>query len=544
MSHADAQVERRLRGIPISAGTALGRASPLSQGVQALSGILPGKPQDERSRLLAAVSRVSAELDGVAQDVSTRIGAAEAMIFKAQRTILNDPAVLRDIVGMVEDHQTAAEAAVAEVFDRYERQIGELDDEYIRDRGSDIGEVRDRLLEALQPPSAVDGNARRTSVTDLVGQVLVAEDLPPSIIVEIDPKVTLALVTERGGKTSHAAILARALGIPAVAGIREVLKQVPLGAEILVDGDKGQVTLYPSEDTLGSHHHELQRGSIRFAEAVDPVAGLRILANINLSTDVADVRAMKAEGIGLYRTEFELLAAGRILDEDEQYQRYASVVNAMDGAPVCFRLLDIGGDKGAGFLNLPTEENPYLGFRGSRLLLARDDLMRPQARAIARASLHGPVCVLYPMVTELEQFERLKWLFCEEIANTPKGEIRHGVMLEVPAACLQGSRSPGRSGPRQHRDQRPDPVPLCRRPQQRSRRLRLLSGQARILVARRAHGPGCSRDRQAAFGLWRSGQPALFPSEVSGPGHRHHQRQPTTHPGAAPRRVADHMIPS
>ncbi|MFC1672271.1 putative PEP-binding protein, partial [Planctomycetota bacterium] len=169
----------------------------------------------------------------------------------------------------------------------------------------------------------------------------------------------------------------------------------------------------------------------------DPVPGLNVMANISLSSDLSEVRGVKAEGVGLYRTEFEFMASRGLLDEDEQYEHYAAVLKAMDGAPVYFRLADLGGDKPLPFLELPKEENPYLGCRGSRLLLGHPDLLRTQARALARASVHGPVHVMYPMVVDLEQFLKLKSAFQDATRDISAGEIKHGVMFEVPSACMQ-----------------------------------------------------------------------------------------------------------
>jgi phosphotransferase system enzyme I (PtsI) len=170
---------------------------------------------------------------------------------------------------------------------------------------------------------------------------------------------------------------------------------------------------------------------------VEPVEGLTVMANINQAADVTEAVEHQAEGVGLYRTEFEFFVAGRTLNEEEQFERYAAVVKAMAGRPVCFRLLDVGGDKEAPFFDLPEEDNPYLGFRGSRLLLDRLDLLRAQARALARASVLGPVDVLYPMIVDRKQFVKLKEHFLEAIADLPVGQLRHGVMFEVPSACLE-----------------------------------------------------------------------------------------------------------
>ena len=166
------------------------------------------------------------------------------------------------------------------------------------------------------------------------------------------------------------------------------------------------------------------------------MAGLKVMANINLASDVTEAIHMKAEGIGLYRTELEIIATGKLLSEDELYERYAAVVKAMKDNPVTFRVFDIGSDKPFPFLEIPTEQNPSLGWRGGRLLLGKKDLLRNQARALARASVHGTVNVMYPMIVDLDQFIELKTVFEESIVNLPKGNLRHGVMFEVPSACL------------------------------------------------------------------------------------------------------------
>jgi len=432
--------EISFRGIALSGGVALGRAC--TQGVCPTYGLpvsrisLEGKAA-EHVRLLHAVQRAVKQLDGVIADVSKRVGQAESLIFKVQEAILGDPVLIGQVTEKIDTEGLSAEAAFVDVLNFYEARISELDDVYVRERGSDIAEVRRRVLDELEAEAAPALMAEDQKQAPLAkGQVIVTEELTPSMTVDVDPERVVALISERGGRTSHAAILARAMGIPAVSGLRGICDQIPHGTELLVDGDAGLVTLWPGEQTLDRFHH-LERKAVRLAQSEDPVAGLTVMANISLSTDIDDVLAMKAEGIGLYRTEFEFFAAGRTLGEDEQYERYRSVLEAMAGKPVHFRLLDIGGDKAADFLGMAKEDNPYLGHRGSRLLLDRGDLMRPQARALARASNHGVVRMMYPMVTELEQFERLKWLFCEEIKDIPQGRILHGVMLEVPAACLQ-----------------------------------------------------------------------------------------------------------
>jgi phosphoenolpyruvate-protein kinase (PTS system EI component) len=195
------------------------------------------------------------------------------------------------------------------------------------------------------------------------------------------------------------------------------------------------VVIWPTDETVANARTDA--GKIAdLPPPGEPVAGFKVMANINLASDVEEANEMKAEGIGLYRTEMEIIATGKMLSEDEMYQRYSSVVDAMKGGTVTFRVFDIGSDKPFPFLNIRAEQNPSLGWRGARLLLGNKDLLRSQARALARASRHGPVSIMYPMIVDLEQFIQLKNVVEESIKDLPHGSILHGTMFEVPSACL------------------------------------------------------------------------------------------------------------
>lgn len=429
----------RLVGLPISGGTAVARVCLFNErrhsnlAVYRVSGDGIAR---EINRFRQAISVAAAQLEGVIGDVRDRIGSAEAQIFAAQKAILADTVLVKEILEGIQTQNLNAEAAVTQVLDVYESRLQEVDNEYIKERASDIGEIRRRLLDVLtnMNPSFQCGDQEHCQRGR--GRIIVAEELTATLTVELDTEHTLGFVTERGGPTSHAAILARALGIPAVSGVKGIHGLLSCGTELLVDGDKGEIVVWPSEHMV-ARARSGRTAPARTPPVVEPLAELTVMANISHADDVVEAVRNKADGIGLYRTEFEFLAAGRLLDEEEQLERYAAVVKAMNGRPVCFRLLDIGGDKGAPFFHLPEEDNPYLGFRGSRLLLDRADLLRAQARALARASAHGPVDVLYPMIIEREQFLKLKGLFCEAVADVPASQLRHGVMFEVPSACLQ-----------------------------------------------------------------------------------------------------------
>ena len=392
---------------------------------------------EEIARLNWAIETAGKKLETVREDVAERIGPEEAEIFVAQGMILEDRTVREKMTDRISKDRSNAEAAVAYVLDAYEARLRSLDDEYMRERGSDIGEVKWRLLDILRDTSPGLQCADSENCQKGRRRIIIAEELTPGLTLELDSEQTIGFVTERGGTTSHAAILARALGIPAVSGIKGIHGLVSCGTELLVDGNNGEVIVRPSEQTR-SEIQSSGKTAIRTPEVVPPCPDLKTLANINLSSDVEEALAVEAEGIGLYRTEFEFMAAGRVLEEEEQFERYADVVRAMQGRPVCFRLLDMGGDK-----PLPShsteEDNPAMGLRGGRLLLSRPDLLNAQARALARASVYGPINVLYPMIVERDQFLELKERFTQATAGIEAGSISHGVMFEVPSACLQAA---------------------------------------------------------------------------------------------------------
>ena len=379
--------ETRLVGLPISGGAALAKLCLFNESrhnnLPTYSVTAAGAPA-ERDRLVRAAKIATERLDELVREVTDRIGPAEAAIFLAQRMILNDEAVVGQMFQHIDAQGLNAETAITRTLDVYESRLLEVDDAYIKERATDIGEVRRRLLDVLgnmNPALQCQGQEHCRKGR---GRIVVAEELTPALTMELDTGHILGFLTERGGPMSHAAILARALGIPAVSGIEGVHRRLSCGAELWLDGDTGEVVVWPGEATVARFGARPE--GARLPEVVAPVAELTVMANVSQMADVDCAVKMQAEGIGLYRTEFEFLAAGRILTEDEQFDRYARVVRAMEGRPVYFRMLDLGGDKGESLANLPRQDNPALGARGSRLLLARPDLFDAQARALARAS--------------------------------------------------------------------------------------------------------------------------------------------------------------
>ncbi|OGQ83802.1 MAG: phosphoenolpyruvate--protein phosphotransferase [Deltaproteobacteria bacterium RIFOXYA12_FULL_58_15] len=430
--------EISLTGLAVCPGVALGRVCLMNEERHAdldlscvsIEAVDQELQELERARRVAVV-----QLEDLARETVRRIGESEAAIFMAQRMIVEDVALNAEVTRYIEASRMTAAAALSLGLDGLEKRLAAVDDEYISERATDIGEVKRRLLDALARVSRslrCDGQSHCQR-----GQkrIVVAGQLTAGLVLEVAGRGVKGLVTERGGAGCHGAILAKSLGIPTVTGIDGAVQRAACGAEVLVDGSRGEVVLWPSRQRVDAVRSTHSRPVV--SGRSEPVDDLEVMANINGSHDVHDATRSGAEGIGLYRTEVEVFAAQQFLAEEEQTERYQQVIRAMDGRPVYFRMLDLGGDKRLS--ESREEDNPQLGLRGTRLLLARPDILGPQARALARASvLTGqPVHVMYPMVTGVDQFLRVRAAFTHATENLAQASIRHGIMLEVPAACLQ-----------------------------------------------------------------------------------------------------------
>ena len=430
--------ETRFKGLPLSPGAAVARVCLFNEKRHMslpVRGITDSEVRSEGDRFRKALSTVRERLTLLVKEVEERVGKAEAEIFTAQKMILEDPAVIERVTDHIRSKNFNAEKAVISSLDYFEDQLAKMDHAYIKERASDIGEVKRRLLDALADLSPSFQCQNDFFCQKGRNRIVVAEELTPSLTMELNTDEIKGFVTDKGGVASHAAILARSLRIPAVTGIPGIHDRIFCGTEVLVDGNTGEVIIWPNAKTL-AQYPDLSRPKSVAAKAVGAISGLRVYANLSVAKRVKEAVDQKAEGIGLYRTEFEFFAARKLLTEDEQVERYRQVLEAMKGQPVYFRMLDLGGDKGADFLEFPEEQNPALGFRGSRFLLGHPELFRTQARALARVSRHGRVYIMYPMVVDLAQFRQLRKKFAEETADVRQGEIRHGLMFEVPSACL------------------------------------------------------------------------------------------------------------
>jgi len=431
--------EERHQGLPISGGIVYAQACMLNDQYHQLPAIHTVKAEDvpeEKERLAGAINRIISKLEQLIPRVSERIGEAEANIFTALKMMVQDPELHRKFMELIEKNFCSAEAAVIQTFKEYETLLDATGDEYIKERTSDLTDLKNHLLKELGPSDSPFRCEGLASCSEGHDRIVIATELTPSITVHFDVYQTLGFVSERGGETSHAAILARALGIPAVSGIKDITTRITCGADLIINGHTGEVILHPTAETLERYAGRLQK-SIPGDISCEPVTGFTVSANISRAKEVEEALQNQAEGIGLYRTEMEFIAAGRLLDEQAQYERYSEVIKKLNGRGVYFRLLDVGGDKPLPFLNIPVEDNPALGLRGARFLAHRPNLLITQARALARASQHGAIGVMYPMIASLDQFMHLKQIFMDAIEDIEHGKITHGVLFEVPAACLQ-----------------------------------------------------------------------------------------------------------
>lgn len=395
----------------------------------------------EVERFNKAREQCTLELDVVARTVAEKVGPAEAEIFTTQKHIVNDVAIVDKIIGGIRAKSLNVEFILSEVFKEYEHRFSQLDSAYLRERTSDISEIRYRLLNILtnqQPKFKCEGQSHCSRGSS---RIIVASELTPDMVVNMNFSRVLGFVTEHGGISSHAAILARSLGIPAISGIRGIMDMVHCGDTVLLDGDNGMIYVNPDEKLIASLI-VVEDVSEETVCVVRTPTGMEVLANVSLLDDALNARAHNADGIGLVRTEILFLKHNRLLSEDEQYTYYLQMLDQFPGKPVTFRMLDVGGDKPLPFLRIEQESNPYLGWRGARFLLGNPDIFALQLRALLRLTHRAIIKIMFPMVVDAHQQERLMSAAREVLmtADANPANVRFGAMFEVPSACMQAEK--------------------------------------------------------------------------------------------------------
>lgn len=434
------------KGTNASAGIGIGKAAIIKENELVIrpEKVIDGAAEVERFK--GALAETIAQTETLAADLATRVGEKEAEIMQGHLMLLNDPMLTNEIESAITGDNVCSEFAIETVCTMYADMFASMDDELMQQRATDMRDIKVRLQQVLQGVKPVDIAALPE------GSVIVAKDLTPSMTAGINPANVAGIVTEMGGRTSHSAILARALEIPAVVAVPGILGQVEDGAEMIVDGSEGVVLAAPSEEEKAEYtakrdqflkeKKELEQYIGKPTVTRDGVE-IELVANIGNPDDVEKVLQYDGEGVGLFRTEFLFMDRTAMPTEEEQFEAYKKVAIALNGRPVIIRTLDIGGDKEIPYMGLQKDENPFLGYRAIRFCLDRkDDVYRPQLRALLRASVFGQIKIMIPMVTCIEEIREAKALI-EEIKKEldEKGiaynkEIKVGIMVETAAASL------------------------------------------------------------------------------------------------------------
>lgn len=400
---------------------------------------------EEKEKLQLAIENSKKQLMDISEKTKNEIGNKEAEIFDSQFLLLEDPEFTGAVFSAIETSNMSAKRALNEVINNYLEMFAGIDDEYIRERAEDIKDVGMRILKNLlgKVESAIDNLKENT--------IIVAHDLTPSDTAQIDKNKVIGILTDIGGRTSHSAIVARTLEIPAVVGLQDITSSVKTGDKIIIDGNEGNVIINPDEDTLALYLEKIRTFEAEKAKLKKLVStktitksgkSIIIAANIGSPKDLQRAIENGAEGVGLFRTEFLYMNRDTLPTEEEQFSAYKYVAENMEGKPVVIRTLDIGGDKKLPCMPLPEEMNPFLGYRAIRLCLDKTDIFKTQLRAILRASAFGYIQVMFPMISSLDEFLKAKELLneCkEELKSEGKAyndKIETGIMVEIPSAAI------------------------------------------------------------------------------------------------------------
>ena len=436
-----------VQGIPVSPGIAIGKASILHSEDLSVPRVTISEDQAPReiARFEDALTKTRAELLGIRRKISEELGREHSDIFNAHLLILEDRTLIEDVISKIREDKINTEYAFSSVIQKYFQAFSKIDDEYLRERVADIKDIGRRILQNLMGQS-------KDILSDLKEPtIVISHDLSPSDTASMNREKVIGFATDIGGPTSHTAIMARSLEIPAVVGLEGISRDVTNGDLIIVDGNHGAVIINPDEETIQRYRLE-ERKFIELNRELDKLKDLPaetldhhhidLAANIEFPDEIPSVIAHGAEGIGLYRTEYFYLNRSDLPKEEEQFEAYKKVAEQMNPHSVIVRTLDLGGDKFLSSIELPYEMNPFLGWRAIRFCLARVDIFKNQLRAILRASNHGKLKIMYPMISNLEELQQANQIFEEAKEELRKEnvpfdeEMEVGAMIEIPSAAL------------------------------------------------------------------------------------------------------------
>ena len=435
-----------ISGILVSPGIAFGKALLLKEDEIVISRkkITADEVEHEIARFKEGRDKAAQQLEAIRQKASETLGEEKAAIFEGHIMLLEDEELEQEIIALIKDNGMSAEAAAREVIDGQATALEELDDEYLKERAADVRDIGKRLLKNILGMTIIDLGAIQDEV------ILVATDLTPSETAQLNLDKVLGFITDLGGRTSHTSIMARSLELPAIVGTSDVTQKVQNGDYLILDAVNNKIYLNPTAETID----QLKAVQAQYINEKNELAKLKdlpaitldghqveVCANIGTVRDVAGAERNGAEGVGLYRTEFLFMDRDALPTEEEQFQAYKAVAEAMGSQAVIVRTMDIGGDKDLPYMDLPKEENPFLGWRAIRICLDRKEILHTQLRAILRASSFGKLRIMFPMIISVEEVRMLKAELellkaqLREEGKTFDETIEVGVMVETPAAA-------------------------------------------------------------------------------------------------------------
>lgn len=434
-----------MKGMATSPGIALGKILIYEE-----PDIIVNKKQIKESnkeidKLEIAIEKGIKQIEKLYEKTFKNVGKDEAEIFNAHKMMMKDPEFINDIKEKISSEEVNVEWAVKEVANNYIKRFEEIQNQYLRERSSDLKDVSNRLLKILLGIETKDLGSLNEEC------IIITKDLTPSDTAQMNKEMVIGFVTELGGKTSHVSIIARSLEIPAIAGMKDITNIAKDGDMIIIDGEKGIALLNPSQEDIVTYENkkrEYEEFKIKLQEMIGKESiskdgvKVEIAANIGTPKDMDKVIENDGEGVGLYRTEFLYMDGDKLPTEEEQFIAYKVVAEKLEGKPVVIRTLDVGGDKDIPYLDLPDEMNPFLGYRAIRFCLDRTDIFKTQLRALLRASDFGNIKIMFPMISNIQEIRDAKEILekaKEELRkeNIPFNEdIEIGIMVEIPAVAV------------------------------------------------------------------------------------------------------------
>lgn len=434
-----------IKGIAASSGIAIAKAYKLVMPDLTVTKRTVENIDEEIARYEEAMNKTAKELEMIKEAAVKNLSAEEAAVFDAHALVLSDPEMKSQVEDKIKNEKMNADAALEEVSNMFIGMFESMGDEYFRERAADIKDVSRRLLATLLGKPLPNPALINEEV------VIIADDLTPSDTAQLNKNLVKGFATNIGGRTSHSAIMARSLEIPAVVACKTITEEVKDGDMIVLDGSDGIIIINPSEEEINTY--QVKRDDfIAYREELKKLKNektvttdghhVELVANIGSPKDIEGVLENGAEGVGLYRTEFLYMESAELPTEDEQFEAYKAVLEGVNGNPVVVRTLDIGGDKEIAAIDLPKEMNPFLGVRAIRLCFQKEDIFRTQLRALLRASVYGDLRIMFPMIATLNEFRKAKGILLEEKSKLLEegtkvsDSIQVGIMIEIPAAAV------------------------------------------------------------------------------------------------------------